>query len=443
MKAKYIIYTLGLLGLASCSVEAPFQSQKEEGKGFFSKASLSLDVKSDENIKIQNSRADNDLVNNFEINFQNVDTNQEYGPYLYGNMPEVITLPEGTYTVSAIYGKDLDAEWNNPHFKGNSQEFSIVRDKINTALDPIICSLQNVMVSVVFDDELINHMNDEPEVTVYVNKDQPLVFTKSHSEALTPGYFKHSSVCTLTAVFRGTVDGIKLEETKTLNNVEKGHHYRLTFARHSFNGEDHGQAELEVMVDAKVSIDEVGEDYEVPEEGVMDNLFFPSEAPEDNNDPQQPEGPGIEQPGEEPNQPEEPGPLVKLDRSSSVKHLNDGVANLIDTSSTLILNIHSDAEEGIEVFNIEIESEDDLLNGMSLDFIDTSTSLDDLYDFGFLDKNANETSLKGKKDHTFDITPFMGTLAKLGAYEHKFYINIGDALGNKKIELILQGPEKN
>lgn len=438
MKAKYITYTLGLLGLASCSVEAPFQSQKEEGTGFFSKASLSLDVKSDENIKIQNSRAENDLVNNFEINFQNSENNQVYGPYLYGEMPEVISLPEGTYTVSAVYGKDLDAEWNNPHFKGNSQEFSIVREKINTALDPIICSLQNVMVSVVFDDELVSHMSDEPEVTVYVNKDQPLVFTKSHSEALTPGYFKHSSVCTLTAVFKGTVDGIKLEETKTLNNIEKGHHYRLTFARHSFNGEDHGQAELEVMVDAKVSIDEVGEDYEVPEEGVMDNLFFPSEEQEDNNDPQQPEGPGTEQPGEKPTQPEEPGPIAELDQSSSVKHIDDGIPNIIDASSSLILKIHSDAPDGFEIFNIEIDSEFEDLKGMKLDFIEPGESLEDLIGFGFFDEADENPTLRGKHDYSFDITIFMGTLAGLGPGVHTFYINMGDALGTKQSTLILQ-----
>lgn len=416
MKKNIYILTLLALGLSSCSVETPFQGADYSGEGEFSKAALNLDVRLDNNVKVRTaSRAGEDLLDDFDIYFINTSTNQTAKYFSYKDMPEVVTLPQGNYRVEAVYGEDLEAEWENPHFKGSSSNFSIEANKINTKIDPIICTLQNVMVSVIFEDELLKHITGEPEVEVSVNTGKSLTYKLDHSNNQIPGYFKHSEVCTLTATFRGVVDDMALTETKALDNIEAGNHYRLTFALHSYDANEKGEVDPEIFVDAFVTVQEVSQDIEVPEDEPLDDVTWPTEDPDDN--------PNIPSNPSDPDDPKEDNPSSE---SINVELVNStvefGKENIINSNTKVALHITS--PKGLTEFLISIESdstEDDLLNGMGLDLINTEGEVENLRGMNLL--KPDQESLKGEKDITIDVSTFMSILAEISG-THKFHINL-------------------
>lgn len=427
MKTKNI-YLTGLLtiGLASCSVEAPFKSGKETGEGQFLKSALSLDVKSDTNIKVKSGDNSDYDINDFDIIFTKVGESGSYRTYSYKDMPDVVTLPGGSYTITATFGNgETDAAWANPHFKGQTAEFKIEVDKINTDIDPIVCTLQNVMVSVVFDPDLLEHMDDEPEVEVYVNKEQSLKYNKTHSDNLTAGYFKHyQNLTTLTAEFTGTVDGVKLTETKTLDGIQPGNHYRMTFKRHSFNGEDHGDAELAVVVDANVTVNPVGEDYETGDEEFMTDITFPTETPAEDPNPGDDE-PGDDEPGEE------NGLQVYLDYSRTDSNIVLGAdkESQINDTSKIVLIIES--KTGLKEFSVDITIENfGEIPNVPNNHLDLINPLDSYITFlrGVKLLGDEETSLQGKKYSEFDISEFMPLLTPYEG-KHTFIVKVSDESG--------------
>lgn len=447
------------LGLASCSVEAPFDKSQNQNTAVFLKSYLSLDIKLDANIKVQSVTRDasQDLLEDFTIAFLKAGSTDTVRVYKYSEMPEVISIPEGSYQITATYGNgDLDAEWENPYFLGKSEEFSVRPDKVTTSIEPITCTLQNVMVSVVFDPELMEHISDAPEVEVYVNQNKSLTFKKEHSDGQIPGYFKHSEVNTLTAKFTGTVDGIKLTETKTLENVKPGNHYRLNFNRHSFNGEDRGDADLAIVVDANVSVNEVGSDYEIGEEEPLTDVTFPKE---DNGDEEPGEGdnkgddnngdnngdddnPGDNnQGGDTPSEPENPGVSDGLKVSDSNSDAKLGIPYNVNENSKIALTFTS--ESGFQEFNVEVESTGGLKeligegsetgqgNG-KLDLVNPGSMKEFLQQVNLLKGD----SVGGLHEVVFDVSDLMGLLLMVDG-THTFNIHVKDSSGEINTSLIL------
>ncbi|MDE5868912.1 MAG: hypothetical protein K2H18_01660, partial [Muribaculaceae bacterium] len=57
----------------------------------------------------------------------------------------------------------------------------------------------------------------------------------------------------LVATFHGEVEGIPTVETKSFDQVQKGHHYKITFKLHTQSDEHYGEADATVNVDASVT----------------------------------------------------------------------------------------------------------------------------------------------------------------------------------------------
>lgn len=428
---KYI--GLVALGLTSCSIESPFSGPTQNEEGKVSAAAIKLDLQLDENIKIQ-SRANNDeILNNFEIYFLNAKTNQSVKQYTYKDMPEVVTLPAGSYKIEAIYGEDRNADWDNPYFTGSSAEFTISANQINTNIDPIACSLKNVMVTVILDSELLSHVEGEPEVEVYVNKNNPLTFKKIHSDNQTPGYFKHDDVSTLTATFRGKVDGNDITEIKTLDDIKTGNHYRLTFFRHSFNGEDHGNIGSDIEIDARVTVNEVATNVDVEEDKPLEDVTFPQEGepetpdtpenPDDPNDPNEGENQGGDEPSTKPNISSVGVDLAK------VNNLTEGMQIILYITSKSVITsflVHIDSTDSGFVDAIEeLLGNDFDLVGLDKYDGDKGTSLSELgFPVGEDVSNPREKDENGNNRIKFEITSDLQDLLKIYSGTHEFTLTV-------------------
>ena len=354
---KIITYIAALIGfgLGACSVEAPFQPDPSEGTGRLLKSTLSLEVKNVTPI----SRALTDgvpAVSDFKVEFFKQGDSAPVQTYdTYGSMPEVVSLPAGTYYIHVSYGgtygnDNSNAAFNKPYYYGASDTFTVEVDKIVSNIKPITCKLQNVRVKVNFDASLVAAMTPDSKVTVQIGTGTPLDFYKDTKE---DGFFEvKDNNSDLRATFIGNVEDIDVNEPKTYPKATAGNYYVLTFKLHAAdasnpgnivpgdgeNGEDSG-----FMVDASVGFTDLNSD-----DNDYDNSLNPDDPDnryvEDDMRPENGDNPGKD---EEPKNPQNPGGGNSQDEESDLKPrivgegVNLEVVNEIKDDMTCILYIYS------------------------------------------------------------------------------------------------------
>ncbi len=424
-----------LLGVASCSTEAPFVEKKAEGEGRFLTSSLAVELKTDEKIvRSEQTVTANDMI----VDFLDVaHTEEPVKSYIYGDMPEVVTLPVGDYIVKAHYGGEYPdgkkAGFNKPYYLGESKQFSIEKDKICDNIGTVVCALSNVKVTINFDKSLADVMSDDAKVSVNVGDSGVLEFYKDTEDS---GYFVYDEgSITLSAVFEGMIEGDQTTESKSYSNVKPGNHYKITFKLHAIDpnepgGLDPGTPGNEIKVDAKVqledltgnSISDVGQPGE--EEIYMKDDRYPDDEPEN------PDDPGIEDPD---------GPAITAVNGVDLSkwNVNPSACELLITSTTGItgfrVDIISDKLTPDELANVGLAAHFDLISGKEItesgeDGQDLSEGLGGL---GF----PTGDNVLDQKEVKFDISAFMPMLAVLGAGDHVFKLTVSDEIGTSEKEL--------
>ena len=204
--------------------------EKNEGEGSVSFANMSISVKNSE--IIINSRAGSEDVSKYTVSIKRVDGTSTASAegnqsFIYGNMPELIALPVGDYVVEAYNAEEQVAAFDAPYFQGESNQFTVKANDIVT-VDPIVCTLKNVKVSIDYTDELRAHMSDVT-VTVTVAESETLDFAGDETRS---GYFKYvEGNTTIAATFNGKVDGFEVSDYRVLTNaVAPGYHHTITFS---------------------------------------------------------------------------------------------------------------------------------------------------------------------------------------------------------------------
>lgn len=439
----FSIFAVLALLLAGCN-EAPFSSERENGKnkyGEFHKSSLTFDVREGAGILVQ-TRATSVDINKFKLQF--LRDGQLETEVDYGDMPEIMLLEQGTYIVKASYGSNVEAAWDSPFFEGESKEFTVTAQAITTSIDPIVCELKNVMVTVTFDSSLQDAADDDSYIEVKIKNGSGLKYynnaKKNGGEA---GYFRINDETTLVATFYGKINGSDVEqETKSLADVEGGNHYKMTFSLHGQNSSNNGSAQGQVNVDASVEYVDKETNVEIKEELFDDNerpsqddpIVDPGKDPEGGD--KDPEG-GDKDPDEGNNPPAGNGPEVIPSGGISLDDWNEN-------PSTCALTIES--ATGVTGFIVDIESPaltPEELAGVGLaSHMDLVTckgttpdgEIDMTEAFGGLGLKCGNQVLNQKKVE-FDISGFMPLLAVLGNGDHTFILKVTDASGTREEKL--------
>ena len=68
------------------------------------------------------------------------------------------------------YGDGVKAAFDAPFYLGESNQFSIEKDKVTDNIGTIVCRLSNVKVSILFDPELKAVMDADAKVSVKVGE---------------------------------------------------------------------------------------------------------------------------------------------------------------------------------------------------------------------------------------------------------------------------------
>lgn len=428
MKKIYLIPLLsaGLL-MAGCSKEKGFEGEMSDDEGQVLKTALDMSTTSDQ---IMVTRAEQGVdLSNFKINFIKKGETVAAKSYTYSEMPDVVTLKVGTYTATAELGQDLNAEWENPYFKGQSEEFDIEAYQITSFISPIECALMNIKATIAFDETLLAAMSPDSYVEVKVGDNPGLNFTTAEATSGKAGYFKHTNENTLVATFHGTVNGSEIVESKSYEGIDKGRWYKLTFKLHQNSGGDPtGGASGEIVVDASVTTEDVNADVTLEDDEPLDDSDRPNWGGGDD--------------------PEPPTP----DNAPEIIAISQGM--VFDTpwsvtaASECEFKIISHAEGGMQEFTCEIISQDltpEELGSMNLpnvlDLVNEPAP-DSKYP-NYWNVLGNDpfnfpTNVGGQSEVIFKLSDFMGMMAVFGNHQHTFRFHVKDANGEVNKDLILQ-----
>lgn len=411
MKRIFNITSLLLLALcgvfSSCDKEDPFTGPDGQGSGTANFRKMLVEVKNEEVVKA--AAVD---VNTFLVTITDDRSGDVAWSGTYADLPEVLSLPVGNYTVKVNSPENPDADWDKPYFEG-TQTFSITEDDITT-VDPVVCKLSNVKVTVIFDDKLRAVLGDDVKVTVVACDNGRLEFTPSETRS---GYFKYigkeGNSATMVATFTGTVDENYEENFRTYTEVAPGNHYKITY---TLKGVEPDVPEQTGTITPGVYVDSYVEDV---------NLTIDLDVPDDPLDP--------DRPGEDPDNPDNPDNPDQGEKPTLT--LTPGLSfetpNTVTDGMVAVVTVHSSAAGGLTSFTVDIDSNTltpEELQGVGLtshlDLVNPGQFATALADLGF------PVNVGGQTDPApMVLTDFLPLLSGLGPGTHNFILKVGDANG--------------
>jgi len=376
---------------------------KEEGIG---KAQFSFGL----SVKIPETKSDGVDVNQFLVTILNAE-NKPVERYTYSQMPEMIELEVGNYTVVAE-SPDYDFLMGDaPYYKG-SQPFTIKKDQV-TILENVVCTLGNIKVELIVDNSLSSIL-DEYQVTATFNSSTDNM-SFSFDEALTNGvkYFPslNSGEDILFIQFKGSNSTGSITKNMTYTEVKAGEYRKITFT-YTEPGSNNGEAGINLDVDTNCEV--------VDDEGTVITV------------------PGIETPGPEPGNGdiiisgylfgEEP---FDIDQPVVISEPNFLVV-LIEAEKkikNLFVTIDSDSSPFLSIIEtMGLDKEFDLANPGELEH-QLGASIDD----EGLELPIKE-QVEGQKEVEFDISVFTGMLLMFDDCINSFTLRVVDQDGTEEIK---------
>ncbi len=310
-----------------------------------------------------------------------------------------LELAVGSYTIevrSEEAASMQPAAWERPVYFG-SQEFSIEKNKI-TPIDEIVCTLNNIKVTLMCSKDLADKLTDTTKSTVTLGQNS-MTFEKSETRA---AYFlplaeTNTLKLRLEGAFADDPD-TPVRINKTISDVKAGQWRKLSIV---ITYSDKGDIKLDISVDGFVADDEIPID------------------PDDDGEPGFPVAPSLECPG------------YDLTKPFQLK------ASMFDAEGNYTQPFAFDltSANGIESFVLTISSDNAQLTGMvasiggpafDLCTIEPSNPAYTLLSgLGF----PLGTDLKGAKAKNFDIAPAMKQLYPGFEGTHAFTFAMTDAKG--------------
>lgn len=380
-----------------------------------------MDVKNDDAVKlIENdmSRASSDAeIQNYKVSISKKGENTPLYTYTYSEMPEVVTLNVGEYTVSVKSHDVQKAEWDKPYFIG-SRDFSITSGKI-TEVEEIVCKFSSIKVTITYSDEL-KSMLTEATVNVKANDLGVLDFTLGETRA---GYFEAlEGSTTMIVTFNGVLNGTAITKSVNLTNVAAGQHRIINFGAKTIPPVPEQTGTVDpggITVDADMIIEDIDGNQTV-EEDIIGNIKNPWD------------------PGKDPDEPTPPTPSDEAATFESTTLNLIGFNNPADpkyNSEPGTAAVTIKCPEGFANLKVNIETtnagfKETVGSMLPLEFdlaYPPADNAEAIASLGFPIGN----DVIGKTEVTFDISMFVPLLANEDfAGEHTFTLNVTDSKGN-------------
>lgn len=411
---KNILFTLtAIMALLFSSCHSEEMRMKETGKGEVSLAKFTISVELEIG-NIEFSRADDVVISNFLITIKDA-KGEEVGHWIYGEMPEIISLAVGNYTVEAASSSQPTTGIDNPYYKGE-QEFTIEANKL-TEVETIECKLANICVAFVFTDEFAELIEDDFEAVLKIG-DNSVTMTKDDVENERKAYLPAvSEKNSLDITWKGTLDGEAKEGTMRQDDIKIGEMHTVNFNLDKVDDVYPFGLKVSIQIDETISrVDDklvVNPGTEPPLED------FPAE------DGGEDEGTGGGSSTDAPT-------IVGTSFKGSPFDIDNDVLE-VKKGETATLKVTLSSSVGIGHVYVTIDSE--TLTSDILGEVGLSSSFD-LAEPGQYEEGLKTLGLpvsdevKDKKNVVFDITEFTKLLGAYGTANHKFILQVKDINGN-------------
>ncbi len=377
-------------------------------QGMLELSSMTMDF--EQAVEIDATRAGQINTENFTIAVYDAE-NTLRGSWILAQLPDIITLPVGSYTLKISSGEAAAAAWDAPCY-GAERAFSIEKDE-TTSLGTVTCSMTNIMVSVVYSDYMLSKMDDDCKVTVTLGTGS-LVFAKGEKRI---GYFRADREDnTMTAEFSGTIDGQFYAETAVFDAVKAAQHRKLKYSIKENPDPDtpQGGADFKFTVDVTQQIITIGKNIDVTEDVIPD--------PDDDKKPAEDKG----------------KPII-----SWIGGNIDEQFTLTTTDTTEVkIPIDIDVPNGIAGFTVDIESTASAFSKESMQDLGLDTHIDFINPGSMKSALENDLNFKtgedvaGQTHMLFNITTFVPLFVVANNETVDFTLTITDAAGNVAVKTL-------
>lgn len=407
--------------------------------GQLSLASMKMEVDLKVDTVYPQSRAGVD-VSNFLLTIKN-SQGEQVEQYTYSEMPEIISLPVGTYTVVASSAETATNGFDVPFYTGSTEQFTIKENEL-TEVSALTCRLANVMISVEYDEELRKLMGEDVVTTVTIKENtQDMIKEYSldipSSETRKAYLIAPASVSPMDITLKGTIDGEFVTEVNRVDEVQAGQYniikYTLSPVDNGTNSNVGGNVNIAINIDSSMTSSDETVGVNPGEEPGIDD--FPTDGGEEPGD-----GDGDGEGG------------ITSDISITGKDLGGSPFDIDQTQTitgetTLIVGIEAPA--GIQNLKVAISSTDEEFSaiGASLGEFDLAHS-----------ENMNETAqgmipslglpiddkVLNKEYLDFNISSFTSLLGGFYDATHTFKITVTDNNGvTESKSLVIYVPSQN
>lgn len=401
-----------LFTFSACHSEK-METEAIDVTGQLSLASMKMEVDLKVDTVYPQSRAGVD-VSNFLLTIKN-SQGEQVEQYTYSEMPEIISLPVGTYTVVASSAETATNGFDVPFYTGSTEQFTIKENEL-TEVSALTCRLANVMISVEYDEELRKLMGEDVVTTVKIG-DNSLDIPSS--ETRKAYLIAPASAGSMDITLKGTIDGESVTEVKRVENVQAGQYNIIKYVLSPVddgNNSMGGNLNIAINIDSSMTSSDETVGVNPGEEPGIDD--FPTDGGEEPGDG---DGDGGDESGSDQNMP-------TIEGTSFNKVPFDIDNDRLTISGAAELQVTIGAPNGIANLFVEIISE-------TLDV--SEVGLPKSFDLAYPGENSDALSglgfpvgdkVIGQTEVPFDISNFTILLPTFKG-NHDFKIRVVDSKG--------------
>lgn len=410
MKKIFLIYfTLIASTLIFCACHTESMDNIVNTKGELKLSSMKIGVDMDVDVVYLESRAESGVdLSNYIVTIYD-QYSQQAGQWTYSEMPEIVSLAVGTYTVEVKSAAEPSNGFDIPYYKGTAT-CEVKENQVTEGLE-ISCKLANMLFTVEYDESFQDKISEDVVTTITIGENSLQIPASESRKAylIAPD----SETASMEVSLKGTIDGEVIDYSEHFDDVKSGVHniikYQFIPVSDGNTVTAGGAFNISIAIDSSLT----GSDESVsvnpgPEPGIDD---FPTGGGEGGDAPT----------------------IVGTNfNGKSFDISNDVLEVPTNIKEPLPLQVTLSAANGIAHVYVTIDSEtltEDILTGVNLaasfDLAEPGELEAGLKGLGFPTGDA----VVGQTTILFDVTGFTPLLGLYGAASHNFIIRLIDQQG--------------
>lgn len=404
MKKIFLIcFTLIASTLIFCACHTESMDNIVNTKGELKLSSMKIGVDMDVDVVYLESRAESGVdLSNYIVTIYD-QYSQQVGQWTYSEMPEIVSLAVGTYTVEVKSAAEPTNGFDVPYYEGTAT--CEIKENQVTDVPAISCKLANVMFTIEYDEAFKSKMSEDVVTTLSIGENTlQISATETRAAYLIAS---EDEAASLLVNLKGTIDGEAVDYSEHFDNVKSGVHniIKYQFIPVSDGSVAGGAFSVSIAIDSSLT----GSDESVsvnpgPEPGIDD---FPTG--------------GGEEPGDGDGEQNMPT-IVGSNFNGNPFDIENDVLNITGAAT---LKVEINAPNGIAHLYVDIQSET-----LDVTEVGLSNSFDLAYP-GDLQEGLNGLGFPtggeviGKESTVFDISKFTVLLLTFSG-DHNFVIHVVD-----------------